>query len=122
MGSFYNFLIGSFEILASISIGFLCYFTFRRNIMRIQRFLETRNERMANTDANLILIFEVLLMTAFLFMMLQTFITRKGVYDYAGAFPISSILTPMLSVFQMELYYLLNVYVGGFILLEYLDS
>ena len=47
---------------------------------------------------------------------------ERGVYDYAGAFPISSIITPMLTGFQMELYYLLNVYVGGFILLEYLDS
>ena len=53
------------------------------------------------TDANLILIFEVLLMTAFLFMDAADFLLQeRGVYDYAGAFPISSILTPMLSGFS----------------------
>ena len=98
MGGFYNLLIGSFEILALLVIVSCVILFIRRNIMRIQRFWKPEMKGWPTTDANLILIFEVLLMTAFLFMDAADFLLQeRGVYDYAGAFPISSILTPMLT-------------------------
>ena len=48
MGGFYNLLIGSFEILALLVIVSCVILFIRRNIMRIQTILETRNEGMAN--------------------------------------------------------------------------
>ena len=100
MGGFYNFLIGSFEVLALLVLVSCVIFLIRRNIMRIQRFLKPEMKGWPSSDANLILIFEVLLMTAFLFMNAADFLLQeRGVYDYAGAFPISSILTPMLNRF-----------------------
>tara|TARA_Y100001954_G_scaffold78371_1_gene86106 strand:- start:9865 stop:11172 length:1308 start_codon:yes stop_codon:yes gene_type:complete len=101
MGSFYNFLIGSFEVLALLVLVSCVIFLVRRNIMRIQRFLKPEMKGWPSSDANLILIFEVLLMTAFLFMnAADILLQEKGVYVHAGAFPISSFLTPMLSDFS----------------------
>ena len=49
------------------------------------------------TDANLILIFEVILMTAFLFMNAgDNLLQQRGEYAMAGSFPISNLLTPLL--------------------------
>jgi len=64
----YNFLIGSFEILAILVLVACVIFLVRRNIIRIKRFWSKEMTTWPRTDANLILVFEILLMSAFLIM------------------------------------------------------
>jgi len=64
----YNFLIGSFEILAILVLVACVIFLVRRNIIRIKRFWSKEMTSWPRTDANLILVFEILLMSAFLIM------------------------------------------------------
>ena len=64
----YNFLIGSFEVLAILVLVACVIFLVRRNIVRIKRFWSKEMTSWPRTDANLILIFEILLMSAFLIM------------------------------------------------------
>ena len=98
MGVFYNFLIGSFEILAFLVLVACVILYVRRNFVKIQRFWKPEMKGWPTSDANLILIFEVLLMSAFLFMDAADFLLQeRGVYHYAGAFPISTMLTPILA-------------------------
>jgi len=64
----YNFLIGSFEILAILVLVACVIFLIRRNVVRIKRFWSKEMTSWPRTDANLILVFEILLMSAFLIM------------------------------------------------------
>jgi heterodisulfide reductase subunit C len=64
----YNFLIGSFEILAILVLVACVIFLIRRNGVRIKRFWSKEMTSWPRTDANLILVFEILLMSAFLIM------------------------------------------------------
>ena len=64
----YNFLIGSFEILAILVLVACVIFLIRRNVLRIKRFWSKEMTSWPRTDANLILVFEILLMSAFLIM------------------------------------------------------
>jgi heterodisulfide reductase subunit C len=66
--SLYNFLIGSFEILAILVLVACVIFLVRRNLIRIKRFWSKEMTSWPRTDANLILVFEILLMSAFLIM------------------------------------------------------
>lgn len=99
LGTLYNFLIGSFEILA-LGVWLACViFLIRRNILKLKRFMASELEGWPKSDANYILFTEVLLMTAFLLMnaadaKLQTL----GVSHYtaAGSFPVSQFLIPLL--------------------------
>ncbi|SDM05831.1 4Fe-4S dicluster domain-containing protein [Pedobacter antarcticus] len=99
LGTLYNFLIGSFEILA-LGVWLACViFLIRRNILKLKRFIASELEGWPKSDANYILFTEVLLMTAFLLMnaadaKLQTL----GVSHYttAGSFPVSQFLIPLL--------------------------
>ena len=96
--SFYNFLIGSFEILALLVLIACVFFYTRRNLMKIKRFWNREMTKWPRTDANLILIFEILLMMAFLTMnaadsLLQT---KDSHYVVAGSFPVSTSITPFL--------------------------
>lgn len=47
LGLFYDFLIGSFEVLALIVVGSVFIFWCRRNITKVKRFFQKRNEWMA---------------------------------------------------------------------------
>jgi heterodisulfide reductase subunit C len=100
LGPVYNGLIGSFEILA-IMVALACLiFLIRRNILKISRFHKPEMKGWPYTDANLILIFEILLMSAFLLMDAADYnLQQRGVEHYvkAGAFPVSSILAPLLN-------------------------
>ena len=92
----YTFLISTFEILAFLVIVACVFFFTRRNIVKIKRFWSKEMTSWPRTDANLILIFEILLMIAFLCMnaadsLLQT---KDSHYVLAGSFPISKILIP----------------------------
>jgi heterodisulfide reductase subunit C len=98
LGSLYNLLIGSFEILALLVLVACVIFLIRRNVLQIRRFRMRELASWPRTDANLILITEVLLMSAFLIMNgadheLQT--RGVGHYIQAGSFPVSSLLSGM---------------------------
>ncbi len=100
LGIVYNFLIYSFEILA-IGVLLACViFLIRRNILHIKRFGLKEMIGWPKTDANIILIVEVLLMGAFLTMNAADYILQaKGVEHYiaAGSFPISAtFIAPLL--------------------------
>ena len=57
LGSFYGFLIGSFEILAFLVLVACVVFFFRRNFMSIKRFLSPEMKGWPKSDANIILVF-----------------------------------------------------------------
>ena len=68
MGVLYGFLIGSFEIFAVLVLISVIIFWVRRNIIRIKRFREIKMKGWPKLDADLILYFEILLMSLFLLM------------------------------------------------------
>ncbi|MBP5999084.1 MAG: (Fe-S)-binding protein [Sediminibacterium sp.] len=68
LGAFYPFLINSFEVLAALVVIACVVFLSRRNIIRLKRFVSNDLTGWAKTDANLILIIEIVLMSLFLIM------------------------------------------------------
>jgi ferredoxin len=99
LGGFYDFLIGSFEILALLVLLACVVFLARRNVLRIKRFWMREMTSWPRTDANLILIAEVLLMSAFLTMnACDAILQSRGAEHYAeaGSFPVSQMLIPIL--------------------------
>lgn len=99
LGAFYNFLIGSFEILAT-GVWLACaIFLIRRNILKLKRFTGTEMQAWPKSDANYILFTEILLMSAFLIMnAADAKLQALGAAHYiqAGAFPVSAWLQNML--------------------------
>ncbi|KAA1246898.1 (Fe-S)-binding protein [Aquimarina sp. RZ0] len=98
LGSFYNFLIGSFEILAFLVFVGVIVFWIRRNVMRIKRFWNPEMKGWPKNDGNLILYFEMVLMTLFLVMNavdLQLQNLDAAHYVKAGSYPISQFITPL---------------------------
>lgn len=105
LGRFYNFLIGSFEVLALLVILACVVFLARRNVLRIKRFWMREMTSWPRTDANLILIAEVLLMSAFLTMnACDAILQSRGADHYveAGSFPVSQMLIPLLENFSSD--------------------
>ncbi len=99
LGGFYDFLIGGFEWLA-LGVWVACaIFLVRRNLIKLKRFVMKELDGWPRTDANLILVTEIALMTAFLLMNgADQLLASRGAEHYivAGAFPISGLLTPLL--------------------------
>jgi heterodisulfide reductase subunit C len=99
MGGFYNFLIGSFEILAFGVLAACVIFLIRRNVINIRRFQMSELLGWPKNDANIILVVEILLMSAFLTMNASDRILQlRGAEHYiqAGAYPISQFIMPLL--------------------------
>ena len=99
MGDFYNILIGSFEILAFLVLLACGIFLIRRNILSIKRFMSPEMKGWPKSDANLILIFEILLMSAFLTMDAADLILQEKDpthYPKAGYFPVSQYIVPLI--------------------------
>ena len=95
LGVFYDFLIASFEILALLVLLACVLFFIRRNGLRLKRFAAKEVSGWPKTDANLILVFEVLLMGAFLLMQGADLALQKmgtAYYVEAGSYPVSSYL------------------------------
>lgn len=99
LGSLYNVLIGSFEVLA-LGVWIACVVFFaRRNIINLKRFSGTEMTSWPKSDANYILITEVLLMSAFLLMNAADLkLQELGADHYikAGSFPVSQYLINLL--------------------------
>jgi hypothetical protein len=68
LGSFYTFVIDFFEILAIGVLTACVIFLIRRNILKLKRFSKHDLDGWPRTDANLILITEIILMGLFLTM------------------------------------------------------
>jgi hypothetical protein len=98
MGSFYQIVIGSFEILAFLVLVAVIIFWFRRNLSNIKRFLSADLKGWAKQDANNILYFEMALMTLFLVMNASDLHLNINSYDhYNVSFtaPISQFIQPI---------------------------
>jgi heterodisulfide reductase subunit C len=98
LGSLYNVLIGSFEILALLVLIAVIVFWIRRNVINLKRFISSDLKGWPKSDANYILYFEVVLMSLFLIMnaadlWLQTMNVHH--YTQAGSFPISQFIAPI---------------------------
>ncbi|MDZ4822885.1 MAG: (Fe-S)-binding protein [Flavobacteriales bacterium] len=106
MGGFYDFLIGSFEILAVLVLVACVVFLARRNMLKLKRFWMKEMTSWPRTDANLILIIEILLMTAFLTMNACDYeLQQLEVVHYpkAGSFPVSSHFNFQFSIVNYQL-------------------
>src|SRR6266498_6041402 len=68
LGGFYTFLIDGFEILAVLVLLACVIFLARRNILKLKRFISHDLDGWPRSDANYILITEILLMSFFLTM------------------------------------------------------
>ncbi|MBC6993443.1 (Fe-S)-binding protein [Neolewinella lacunae] len=62
LGGFYNFVIGTIEVLSLLAFVATVIFLVRRNLLFIPRFHKAEMTRWPKLDANLILIFEVVLL------------------------------------------------------------
>lgn len=100
LGSLYRFLINSFEVLAVGVIVVCIAFLYRRNIIRLKRFAGRELNGWPRSDANYILIAEIILMTLFLTMnATDTLLQQRDYGSYGnhqtGNFIISSLLQPL---------------------------
>lgn len=128
VGPLYSFLIGAFEILAFLVLSACVIFLIRRNILKLRRFRGIEMTAWPRSDANYILIAEILLMTAFLTMNAADHqLQLMGVLPYisAGAFPVSSFINGFLPANENSLIILERGawwfhIVGIFIFLNYL--
>ncbi len=96
---FYRFLINSFEVLALTVIIVCAIFLIRRNILRVKRLTGKDLAGWPKSDANIILIVEIALMSAFLKMnAADTMLQLRGAEHYAhhltGDFIISQFIHP----------------------------
>jgi len=98
LGGFYNVLIASFEILAVLVLVAVVIFWIRRNVIKINRFVNSDMKSWPKNDANYILYFEVVLMTLFLTMNASDLWLQEmnvSHYNQAGSFPVSQFIAPL---------------------------
>jgi len=102
LGGFYNFLINAFEVLALLVFAGCAIFLIRRNIIKLKRFVSKDLDGWPRSDANYILITEMVLMILFLTMNASdTLLQARGAGHYTthptGNFIISQGLHPLLN-------------------------
>jgi heterodisulfide reductase subunit C len=100
LGSLYPILIGLFEVLAVLVIAGCAIFLIRRNILKLKRFMSKDLDGWPRSDANYILITEIVLMLLFLTMNTADLaLQAKGSAHYlpTGNFWISGMFTPLFS-------------------------
>jgi ferredoxin len=100
LGELYTFLINAFEILAATVLIACVIFLIRRNSIKLKRFISSDLKGWPRSDANYILITEIILMTLFLSMnttdrALQ--IQGNEHYHNTGSFLISGVFADNLS-------------------------
>jgi heterodisulfide reductase subunit C len=101
LGGFYTFLINAFEALALLVLVACIIFLVRRNIIKLKRFVSKDLDGWPRSDANYILITEIVLMALFLFLNASdTLLQARGVEHYAahptGNFMLSQYLHPVI--------------------------
>ena len=102
-GGFYSFLIASFEILAFLVTLGCAVFLIRRNVVHVKRLVSKELTGWPKTDANIILITEILLMSAFFIMnacdaLLVSMASQHYLVNFAN--PVSQYLMPLFSGFS----------------------
>lgn len=111
LGSVYNVAIGFFEVLALLVIIACIVFLTRRYISKLARFWSPEMKGWPTKDATYILVIEIVLMVALLFMN-ATDQVLQGMgnehYKAAGSFPVSSQLAPMFANFSEGMLVLLE--------------
>ena len=105
LGNFYTFLINAFEVLALLVLLFCAIFLVLRNLLKIRRFISKDLNGWPRSDANYILLTEILLMALFLTMnATDTLLQSRGVAHYTahptGNFIISQYLQPLFNGFS----------------------
>ena len=131
LGSAYNVLIATFEIFAFLVLLAVLVFWARRNIIRLNRFRKSEMKGWPKLDADLILYFEIVLMTLFLTMngadfYIQTNFPNANDYHQAGSFPISQFMTSVFDGMALDSVILVERsawwmhIIGIFIFLNYL--
>ncbi len=96
--SLYGFLIGTFEILAFLVFAAVIIFWTRRNVANIKRFLSKEMEGWPKKDGNLILYFEIVLMSLFIIMNA----TDVPFQQASIGNPISQFVAPLFEGFSSE--------------------
>jgi heterodisulfide reductase subunit C len=91
LGACYVYLINSFEMLALLVLIACVVFLTRRNLIKLKRFISKDLNGWPRSDANFILIIEIVLMGLFLLM---------NAADHTSNFLISSQLKPLLNSFS----------------------
>ncbi|MEL4455293.1 (Fe-S)-binding protein [Lutimonas vermicola] len=108
-GGLYDFLIGSFEILAFLVLISVIIFWIRRMILKIPRFWSKEMTSWPRNDALNILYFEIVLMGLFLLMNAADYaLQQMGAIHYvqAGSFPVSQYIAAWLPENEMTLFYI----------------
>jgi len=97
LGGFYTVLMNVFEFLAVAVLLACVIFLLRRNVLKVARFQSAEMTQWPRLDANLILVTEVVLMTAILTMNAtdQILQTRDDHYTATGSLFFSSFLIPL---------------------------
>ncbi|GGH00645.1 Fe-S oxidoreductase [Polaribacter pacificus] len=102
--AFYGFLIGTFEVLAAIVFIAVVVFWIRRNVIRIKRFWNKEMTGWPKNDGNIILYFEMVLMSLFIVMNASDIAFQEaGIGN-----PISQFVYPLLSGFSPETLHLIE--------------
>lgn len=104
LGSFYSFVINFFEVLAFLVLLSCVIFLIRRNWMKVRRLNMNELNGWPRSDANYILIFEIVLMALFLTMNASDkALQLKNYGHYAEVntnFFISGLITPLFTNFS----------------------
>jgi len=96
--SIYGFLIGTFEILAFLVLAAVIIFFLRRNIVQLKRFMSKEMKGWPKNDGNLILYFEIVLMSLFILMNATDYSFQQA--DSGN--PISQFVAPWFSEYPIE--------------------
>lgn len=107
LGSFYSFLINAFEVLALGVLLACAIFLIRRNILKLKRFISHDLDGWPRSDANYILITEIVLMALFLTLNAADTLLQQRGYGHFGEHPtgnfvISQWMHPLLNGLSNE--------------------
>lgn len=100
LGDFYSFVINFFEILAFLVLAACVIFLIRRNLVKVRRLDMKELDGWPRSDANYILMFEIVLMSLFLLMNATDKALQLKDYGHYGEvqtadFWISGMITPL---------------------------
>ena len=96
--SIYGFLIGTFEILAFLVLVAVIIFWLRRNIVQLKRFMSKEMKGWPKNDGNLILYFEIVLMSLFILMNATDYSFQQAGFGN----PISQFVAAWFSEYPLE--------------------
>jgi heterodisulfide reductase subunit C len=98
LGGLYTYLIDGFEILAVLVLAACIIFLLRRNVIKLKRFISHDLDGWPRSDANYILVTEILLMSLFLTMNTTDRALQLRSYEHyqdVGNFLFSGIFAPV---------------------------